>query len=186
MQQTPEDLGKPIAISNFIFSFEIIGGGGIGSVAADEMVETWTGSARLGTEGDGGCRLTLPITSTTFKRACSLIPEVTLTVFVTTPTGDIARLYSGTLADADWEKLYMTPYTIVPARKLTTAPSLPLYYCERVLRMEASIGDDAVELEPTWWWCDGEVDPQEPGSAQSEESFLMLLERGGLFASQSH
>jgi hypothetical protein len=52
--------------------------------------------------------------------------------------------------------------------------------------MEALISDDAVELEPTWWWCDGEDDFQEPGSAQSEFFFLMLLERGGLFASQSH
>jgi hypothetical protein len=95
VQQPPEDLGEPIAISNYIFSFEITGGGGIGSKAADEMVEIWTGSAVLGTEGDGGCCLTLPISSTTFKRACSsLIPEVTLTVFVTTPSGDIARIYS--------------------------------------------------------------------------------------------
>jgi hypothetical protein len=73
-----------------------------------EVVETCNGHASLDATPEGGdCSLTLPMSPSCFERACNLISNVTVTVFLTTGTGDIVRLYSAALLDADWDTLFM-------------------------------------------------------------------------------
>jgi hypothetical protein len=147
------------------------------------VVETWTGHASLNaTPEGGGCSLKFPMSPAGFERACNLIPNVTVTVFVTTRTGQIARLYSASLTDADWETLHLAPCTVLPACTAASASALQLYHCERVLRLEASICGEAVVLTPMWWWCARDGVPQETDGLQSKADFLLVLERGGLFA----
>ena len=72
---------------------------------------------------------------------------MTLQVFVTSPHGDIARLY-----EVQVDGIKLDDGTFPAAMSRRSESDKVLCFCRSFIQMEATLHENALKVRPAWWW----------------------------------